>query len=225
MRSLIFDTETTGLPSVKTISPENLALWPHIVQFSYVIYDSVLNDIVHSCDTIVRLNDGILIPEHSTQIHGITEGIMREKGVPLAPVLIEFCQHLKTVDMIVGHNVAFDINMVRVEMMRSQEMDGILDYFTNYKNVYCTMQESIELCNIQKVNRFGRMEKKWPKLVELHEKLFLEAPNNLHNSYNDILVTLRCYGKMRHDVDLLGSCETFREISEEIGLYLKVRME
>jgi len=222
MRSLIFDTETTGLPSTKTISPEKLALWPHIVQFSYVIYDTELNDIVHSCDAIIRLDDGISIPEGSIQFHGITEPIMREKGVLLAPVLSEFCRNLKEVDMIAGHNVAFDINMIRVEMMRLQGTEGLeecLDYFINYKNIYCTMQESIELCNIQKVSRFGKISRKWPKLVELHEKLFVEAPNNLHNSYNDILVTLRCYEKIRHNVDLLETCEKFREISQEIGLY------
>ena len=44
MRVLVFDTETTGLPKSKIINPDTLNLWPHIVQFSYIIYDTVLND-------------------------------------------------------------------------------------------------------------------------------------------------------------------------------------
>ena len=46
MRVLVFDTETTGLPKSKFISPDTLNLWPHIVQFSFVIYDTEENDIV-----------------------------------------------------------------------------------------------------------------------------------------------------------------------------------
>ena len=45
MRIIIFDTETTGLPKSKFISPDTLNKWPHIVQFSYIIYDTDLNDI------------------------------------------------------------------------------------------------------------------------------------------------------------------------------------
>jgi DNA polymerase-3 subunit alpha len=147
---------------------------------------------------------------------------MREKGVPLAAVLREFFLHLREVDAIVGHNVAFDINMIHAEMLRlekTSEIEENLEYFNHYKNIYCTMKETIELCDLKKVNRFGRTERKWPKLVELHEKLFARTPNNLHNSYNDILVTLRCYAKVRHDVDLLHMCRNFQEISDSIGLY------
>jgi len=222
MRSLIFDTETTGLPYAKKVSPENLAAWPHIVQLSYVIYDSVLNEIVYSFDAIIRLEEGITIPEQSIRIHGITEEIMREKGVQLEAVLREFVQHLREVDTIVGHNVTFDINMIHAEMLRlerTREIEENLEYFNQYKNIYCTMKETIELCDLKKVNRFGRSERKWPKLVELHEKLFARMPNNLHNSYNDILVTLRCYVKIRYDVDLLDTCRNFQEMTDSIGLY------
>ena len=46
MRFLVFDTETTGLPKTKYISPDTLNQWPYIVQFSYIIYDTTLNDII-----------------------------------------------------------------------------------------------------------------------------------------------------------------------------------
>jgi hypothetical protein len=46
MRVLVFDTEATGLPKTKIINPDALHLWPHIVQFSYLIYDTELNDVL-----------------------------------------------------------------------------------------------------------------------------------------------------------------------------------
>jgi len=48
MRVLVFDTETTGLPQTKILNPDTLNQWPTIVQFSFVIYDLSLNDIVES---------------------------------------------------------------------------------------------------------------------------------------------------------------------------------
>ena len=55
MRVLIFDTETTGLPLSKLLSQDTLHLWPHIVQFSYIIYDTDLNSIVEVLDYIIKM--------------------------------------------------------------------------------------------------------------------------------------------------------------------------
>ena len=90
MRFLVFDTETTGLPQTKYINPFTLHQWPHIVQFSYIIYDSSLNDIVESKDYVIRLPENMLIPEESTKIHGITNEISTKKGVPINEVFNEF---------------------------------------------------------------------------------------------------------------------------------------
>lgn len=93
-----------------------------------------------------------------------------------------------------------------------------LDYITNYKNIYCTLQESIKFCNIQSINKFGKPYLKYPKLIELHQKLFDSSPNNLHNSFNDILVTLRCYMKLNHDLDLLENCYSFKQFATQLCL-------
>jgi DNA polymerase III epsilon subunit-like protein len=118
MRFLVFDTETTGLPQTKFISPSTLHQWPHIVQFSYIIYDSSLNNIVESKDYVIRVPESILISEESSKIHGITNKISLEKGVPITEVLSEFFHYLKGVDTLIGHNIEFDVNMVRVELLR-----------------------------------------------------------------------------------------------------------
>ena len=39
MKVLVFDTETTGLPTERNASISDLEVWPHIVQLSYILYD------------------------------------------------------------------------------------------------------------------------------------------------------------------------------------------
>jgi DNA polymerase III epsilon subunit-like protein len=229
MRILVFDTETTGLPKTKIISPDTLNQWPTVVQFSYIVFDTNLNDIVETKDYIIKVPESILIPEESTKIHGITNEISFKKGILITEVLNQFFYYLREVDCIVGHNISFDINMVKVELLKIifnnllnpqeiKEYKYDLHYISNYKNIYCTLQESINFCNIKATNKFGKEYLKYPKLIELHQKLFDSNPNNLHNSFNDILVTLRCFMKLKHNIDLNDECNSFHKIANDISL-------
>ena len=227
MRVLVFDTETTGLPDSKIINPDTLNLWPHIVQFSYLIYDTYENEIIKIKDFIIKLPENIKIPEESTNIHKITNEISLKSGLNLIDVLIEFFQDLKNIDKIIGHNVYFDINMIKVELLRIiyrnlfiNEPNKIYrDYLyciTNFKNICCTLKDSIDLCNIKSINKYGKEYLKYPKLVELHQKLFNIIPNGLHNSLNDILVTLRCYMMLKFNIDLKDNCNSFITMTNSI---------
>jgi DNA polymerase III epsilon subunit-like protein len=225
MRVLVFDTEATGLPKTKIINPDTLHLWPHIVQFSYLIYDTELNDVVVVEDNIVKVGAGINIPAESTAIHGITNGMSQTDGVGLSQVLQDFFRDLKTVDRLVGHNISFDVNLVIVELLRMiydaapngcdndvSTNKNNLHQIANYKNTYCTLLESIDLCAIKAVTKLGKEYNKFPKLIELHQKLFRTIPNNLHNSLTDILVTLRCYVMMTGNVDLNEMCNKYKQL-------------
>ena len=219
MKVLVFDTETTGLPEVKYVTPETVDKWPYIVQFSYIIYDTDLNDIVETKNHIIKLAQGIEIPEYSTRIHGITNKISQNSGTSIQEVLRQFFYTLGNVDLLVGHNISFDINMLKVELIRSINEDtnyrnvrrfkNDLYFIRTFKNVYCTLQSSIELCNIEATNKNGEKYLKYPNLTELHQKLFDSIPNNLHNSYNDILITLRCFINLKYGVDLNEICPKF----------------
>lgn len=232
MRVLVFDTETTGLPNSKIINPDTLTLWPYIVQFSYVIFDTDLNDIVKSSDKIVKLNDGVTIPEDSIKIHGITNEKSQENGYDIKDILTNFFADLKDSDLMVGHNVSFDINMIKIELLRMIyetnsnvkenylfECKSNLHFLTNYTNIYCTMKETVNLCNIKATDKNGRKYTKYPKLVELHETLFKSIPNNLHNSFNDILVTLRCAMMLKFSNDLNETCISFIKTTKKIKLF------
>lgn len=229
MRFLVFDTETTGLPQTKFISPDLLDKWPNIVQFSYIIYDSSLNDIVESKNYIIKVSKNILIPEESSKIHGITNDISEKMGRPIDEVLNEFFYYFRGVDKLIGHNIEFDINMIKIELLRLINNNLVpseqiklykydLHFLSNYKNISCTLKDSIKFCNIQLIDKYGKPYLKYPKLIELHEKLFNKSPSNLHNSFNDILVTLRCFMKLKHDIDLINDCKTFKQYLNQIGL-------
>ena len=90
MRFIVFDTETTGLPKSKKASVENSEMWPYIVQFSWLIYDDNTDKIPKISDYIVKLPDGMDIPEESTRIHGITTERMLSEGLSIKDVLREF---------------------------------------------------------------------------------------------------------------------------------------
>lgn len=227
MKYLVFDTETTGLPFTKIIKKDTLDLWPHIVQFSFSIFDDALNKIVIQVDHIVKLPDTIHIPQEATTIHGITNEISRDKGIPIADILWEFFYYIRQPDTkVIGHNVQFDVNMVHVELLRLLFINASvhvklinlfttnLEYLIANKDAFvCTMKRTIKLCNITTINRHGYPYVKYPKLIELHNTLFHSKPDNLHNSAIDVLITLRCYMKLEHNVDLIEICDELKYVA------------
>jgi len=229
---LVFDTETTGLPETKIINPDTLNLWPNIVQLSYIMYDVSKNKILNVVDSIIKLADDNIISEESTKIHGITNEISKESGLEIEILITEMFYYLKNADLIVGHNVSFDINILMVELLRliylkkdnMIQSDLIrykhyLHFITNAKNVCCTMKLAKDLCQIKAISKLGNEYLKFPKLIELHEKLFVEKPKNLHNSLNDIMVTLRCFCKLAYEIDLYDRSKDYKQMSKKIKLY------
>ena len=221
MRTLVFDSETTGLSKTQIISPSTIHLWPHIVQFSYIVFDMDSNEIVKIKDSIIKVPDGFTITEENAKIHGITTEISLVKGVDLLPVLEEFFADFDSADHIVGHNVSFDINMIKAELQRlimNSSDKKLQDYLTTIntsKKFYCTMQETIELCAIEMKDKYGRPYKKFPKLVELYQKMFGVTPKNLHNSLNDVIVCLRCFIKLKYEIDIVERSEEVKQMIKD----------
>ena len=208
------DTETTGLSKAKMITQQTLHLWPHIVQLSYVVYDNSTNTVIKTVDYIIKIPDNIVISEENSKIHGITDIMSKTQGVNLTEVLSEFMEDYNKSDIIIAHNMEFDINVIKVEIMRNiySNLLPINEKETHEQNLKClktstklccTMQESIEICNIKAVRKDGTEFVKFPTLSELHKHLFNISPKNLHNSLNDVLICLRCYYKLQFDIDLV----------------------
>lgn len=188
MKAVIFDVETTGLPKQRNASLYDTELWPYIVQISWINIDIIDGEITDIKDTIIKLPEDVIIPEGSIKVHGITNEMMLNSGVDIKNILLDFQNDINQSDIIVAHNIDFDEAVIGVESIRN------LGYnlFDGYKkNKYCTMKRSRKLC------------KKWAKLSFLHEKLFKQVPNNLHNSLIDVYVCFRCFYQLYYNIDPL----------------------
>jgi len=219
---LTFDTETTGLPPKgKTLENDTLDLFPHIVQFSWINYDPITNEVLNIKDFIIKLPQNVKMGDECIKIHGITNEMSQEQGVDIINAIDAFIQDFYSSSMIIAHNLEFDLKLVRCEIMRilksenlSANKNEIYKKFINdlliSTSLFCTMQHSIDICNIKAMDRYKREYIKFPKLSELHENLFQITPKNLHNSLNDVIICLRCFYKLRYDRDIL-------EMNEELN--------
>ena len=183
---LFFDTETTGLPSDFNLPRYVVENWPRLVQLSWIVTDEMGNH-VKEADHIVK-PVGFLIPTEASDVHGITTETALQKGNDLAEVLAEFLNDFKDADLIVGHNIEFDKNVVGAEIIRM----GIQDIMDS-KPAICTLKSSIDYCAIPNKKRDGY---KYPNLQELHLKLFNKPFEDAHNSASDIAATERCFWKL-----------------------------
>jgi DNA polymerase III epsilon subunit-like protein len=197
MKIIVFDTETSGLPCVGKQTT--------IVQFSYVIYDCEKNEIIKEVDRIITQPVGFIIPNDSISIHHITNEMCSEQGVDLMNILNDFINDTRDCYRVIGHNVQFDIRMILMSLKNEATPTPFELKHVNRKiryvemniipKLYCTMMRGIELCKLPKMRKTGEImtSYKYPKLSELHVKLFGDCPNGLHNALVDVNVCLRCY--------------------------------
>jgi len=187
--TIVFDTETNGLPKNYKAPFSDVANWPRMVQLSWHEFVERPNgdfDTIGEMDFIIK-PEGFDIPKDCSDLHGITLEIAMEKGTELEKVLNIFCKAAERASTIVCHNLNFDINILGAEMTRKNIFP-----IRNVENKICTMKASTELCKLS-----GRYGYKWPKLDELHEHLFGVSFEGAHNSANDVSATVRCYRELK----------------------------
>ncbi len=182
---LFFDTETTGLPIKWKAPVSDLNNWPRLVQLAWILSDSE-NHRLETGNFIVR-PDGFSIPDDAARVHGITTERAMSEGVVLKELLEKFNQLIDRTDFIVAHNIAFDEKIIGAEYLR---MDITTDF--EKKPKLCTMKASTDYCQIP-----GPYGYKWPKLSELHIKLFGKDFEGAHDAFADIDATEVCFWKLR----------------------------
>jgi DNA polymerase III epsilon subunit-like protein len=189
MLVLCFDTETTGLPPKGAFPSKVGADYPYIVQLSFVVYDTETNSVVQEENHLVKVPvkvDG----SQAAAIHKITDHALKTKGVEFAYVYYLFQAAAARADLVVGHNLEFDLNMMRAQCARHNFP------FCVDKDVFCTMKSTIDLCAIRRQNSRGAYNK-YPSLLELYRFLFKEDPTELHNAIVDVYACLRCFVKVK----------------------------
>ena len=182
---LFFDTETTGLPRNWKAPVTDLNNWPRMIQIAWILCDNSGNR-VESDDFIIK-PENFKIPIEASRVHGISTEKANNEGEDLGKVLSLFNELVERADFIVAHNISFDEKILGAELLRKR----IYSNFSK-KRKLCTMQSSTDYCRLP-----GPYGYKWPKLSELHIKLFGEDFEDAHDASVDINATEKCFWEMR----------------------------
>jgi DNA polymerase III epsilon subunit-like protein len=184
---LFFDTETTGLPRNWRAPISDLENWPRLVQIAWVFYKN--GACISSSDMIIK-PENFKIPIEASNIHGITTEQAEKEGIPLEEALDKFESFAAESDFLVAHNISFDEMVVGAEFIRK----GIQTCLAR-KNKICTKDMSTNFCAIPATNGYGGY--KWPKLSELHMKLFGCGFEGSHNALADAEATAKCFWELK----------------------------
>lgn len=167
MTVLFFDTETTGFKSS--------TYTPRLVQLGAILQDMDTLRVLAEFNSMV-VTDGFEIPEKVSDIHGITNELADKYGQTMKLVDEAFGRMIEAADLIVAHNLAFDVGIVSDNLILSTSLlDG--------KERYCTMLKSVDLVGIKKTNGGGN---KWPRLMEAYKHFYGTEFDNAHDAMADV---------------------------------------
>jgi len=193
---LFFDVETTGIK----------AEYNHIVQLAAILTDGSGKEL-ETMNRIIK-PEGFLIPASSTKIHGISQEKALIDGVNLRVAINEFLDMVAKTNILVAHNFLFDFSFIAKELDNDNQIDaGHSVGFYEKKNV-CTMQTTT---NFVKTGWSDYHQSyKWPRLEELHTKLFGVSFEGAHDALIDVRATVRCFFelKQKHGFYIPGTSET-----------------
>jgi len=189
MLLLFLDTETTGLPDKRGwddyYDPSELEHYERsrMIEFACIIYDTEKKEIVKEYSTMIK-PDGYLI--ENSHIHGITHEEASDKGVCIQELFMNLlsCFHEYNIQKIIGHNILFDIHIIRSELFRYNETE-LLDIF-NTIDLSCTMKMGQKRMN----------QWKSPRLTELYAFLFKSEIEQDHRALSDTKYCFACYLEM-----------------------------
>lgn len=171
MKAILFDTETTDLIHARA---RQLAQQPYVVELAAVkleLVDSAWLEL-GTYDKIIR--PGVPMSADAARITGLTDDKLADapRFTELAGEIREFMQDA---DMVVAHNLSFDMQMLDIEFRRV----GQPLVWPPKKT--CTVEATEHL--------LGRRM----KLIELHEHLFGEGFAAAHRAMNDVRALERVF--------------------------------
>jgi len=172
-RIAVFDTETSGTTAHDCI-----------VSICWIIYAIIDREIVELKRQYFIVKPTAKITALSTNIHHITDSIARN-GTDTDEVMKAFVQDISTVDVLVSHNINFDLKMVQRSLDWCElKMPSV--------QCFCTMLNGKYVVNAK--NKNNRI--KAPKLSELYYHFFGEDFSGHHNAIEDTVACAKCYFKL-----------------------------
>lgn len=187
MKYTIIDLETTGIPPKNASYETDYKLFPHIISMAWkCVKDGQESE---TFEYIIN-NPGVIITPEITAINGITQEMCNASKWDIFTVLMQFIMDASSSDFIIGHNIYFDTSIIKANTMRIVSggktplamFEKISEILHKDKRID-TMRAGIKLCG------------KWPRLVELHQKLFNEG-FKAHSAGNDVNACYRCFQEL-----------------------------
>jgi DNA polymerase III epsilon subunit-like protein len=178
MTILFLDLETDGV-----ISPKGNFTNQKIIQISYQIHENNGNQ-------IIKINDFVKGVDYIKVIEGLNRvsvDFLNENGIELKDALEKLVNfiNLYNVDKIVCHNTAFDLTIL------NRELTNLNIFIEKDIDEICTQtnEKICKFCNLRNL--------KWPKLLELSEKLdIIIEKDKLHDASYDVEILQKCFTKL-----------------------------
>lgn len=177
---LFFDAETSGLPDFKRApGPDQ----PHIVEIAAIL---VTHGMEETMRAVIR-PDGWVIEEKAASLHGFTTERANKEGIQAELAMIAFKDLASRCEVIVAHNLAFDMLMVLSEFARLSMPEPFLGC-----DEFCTMKATTGICKLP-----GKYGYKWPKLSEAYKHFFGKDFDGAHGAMADALACRAVYEKIQ----------------------------
>lgn len=148
-KHMCLKVETTGLigrysKSAKTPKYDKLQYYEEarVICIKWNIYEKVEGNKISEREIIV-LNQKFTISDLNQQIHRISSDEMEKQGVSIDKALDEFMASVKSVDLIIAHNIEFHLNVIKSELFRLGRKTDINQI--NKKLKFCTSKDAKEL--------------------------------------------------------------------------------
>ena len=167
-KSLIFDTETTGLIFNRTIKDDKL---PRIIEFYGCLVDLEAGTMLDEYETLI--DPGVPILEEITGITGIDDAMVKGLAPKFKDVANQIQAMLESADEMIAHNLAYDEEIIRIEFDRIKRPIKL-------PIKLCTVEQTVHL----KGYRLS--------LTALHELLFGEGFPSAHEAKADVLALFKC---------------------------------
>jgi DNA polymerase III epsilon subunit-like protein len=181
MYKCTLDCETTGLI--------NLESKPSIIQLSFCI--SKFDKIIKFYNYYIKVLNYNIPENHISKIHNS----FLQNGIDINTALIQLYLQLNQCDLIIGHNIQFDVSVILIEIDRLLQTNPenliMLELQKKLQNfeTFDTMLVSYNLLNLNK----------YPKLTELY-KIFFNSDFIAHNSVYDVISTFQIFCKIVYNV-------------------------
>jgi DNA polymerase III epsilon subunit-like protein len=191
MKYLYFDTETNGLPTRRGGSDTDINNHPIIVEMAWQIVDG--DKLVKRRTALLKPDPDVVWNNESAAIHKIFKPFALQNGAPVSDILTEFRADAAGCDVLLAHNLAFDLPVLKCSYVRLNATETF-DWLPRQQ--ICTMKATTQLCKLPFVNskypvRPG--EYKQPRLSELHTYLFGSVGEfAFHSAGEDVDCLVKC---------------------------------